>query len=81
ITIETEDGFELDFFIKEVVKIETGEMILPSYEDVYKNLQEKEVFKKKPKRAVVKPKERNVAPMEVDLHINKLVKTTKGMAN
>ncbi len=81
ITVETEDGFEINFFIREVVKIETGEMIIPSYEEVYKNLQEKEVFKKKPKRVAVKPKERDVAPMEVDLHINKLVKSTKGMAN
>ncbi|WP_103067953.1 DNA mismatch repair protein MutS [Aquimarina sediminis] len=81
VTIETEDGFDMTFFISEVVKIESEEMIIPSYEDVNKNLQEKEVFKKKPKRLVTKSKERYVPPMEVDLHINKLVKSTKGMAN
>lgn len=81
VTIETEDGFEMGFFIKEVVKIQSGEMIIPSFEEVNKNLQEKEVFKKKPKRPIIKSKERNVPPMEVDLHIHKLVKSTKGMTN
>ncbi|GAA4277966.1 Smr/MutS family protein [Aquimarina mytili] len=81
ITIETEDGFDMTFFVKEVVKIQSGEMIVPSYEEVHKNLQEKEIFKKKPKRAAPKPKERHLPPMEVDLHIHKLVKSTKGMTN
>lgn len=81
VTIESEDGFDMTFFISEVVKIESGEMIIPSYEEVHKNLQEKEVFKKKPKRPVVKPKERDIPPMEVDLHINKLIKSAKGMKN
>ncbi|MBQ4821247.1 DNA mismatch repair protein MutS [Aquimarina sp. MMG016] len=81
VTIETEDGFDMQFLIREVVKIQSGEMILPSYEEVHKNLQEKEVFKKKPKRPVPRPKERNLPPMEVDLHIHKLVKSTKGMTN
>ncbi len=81
VVIETEDGFEMTFFTNEVVKIESGEMIIPSFEEVNKNLQEKEVFKKKPKRPVAKPKERSLPPMEVDLHIHKLVKSTKGMTN
>lgn len=81
VTIETEDGFDMQFLTREVVKIRSGEMILPSYEEVHKNLQEKEVFKKKPKRPATRPKERNLPPMEVDLHIHKLVKSTKGMTN
>ncbi len=81
VTIETEDGFDMKFFMNEVVKIQSGEMIIPSFEEVSKNLQEKEVFKKKPKRPAPKPKERNLPPMEVDLHIDKLVKSTKGMTN
>ncbi|MDY8138976.1 DNA mismatch repair protein MutS [Aquimarina sp. 2201CG5-10] len=81
ITIETEDGFDMTFFLREVVKISSDEMIIPSYEEVNKNLQEKEIFKKKPKRSTPKPKERHLPPMEVDLHINKLVKSTKGMSN
>ncbi|WP_035093387.1 hypothetical protein [Aquimarina macrocephali] len=81
VTIETEDGFDMTFFIREVVKIESGELIIPSYEEINKNLKDKEVFKKKPKRPIVKPKERDVPPMEVDLHINKLVKSAKRMTN
>ncbi|WP_438423952.1 DNA mismatch repair protein MutS [Aquimarina macrocephali] len=81
VTIETEDGFDMTFFIREVVKIESRELIIPSYEEINKNLKDKEVFKKKPKRPIVKPKERDVPPMEVDLHINKLVKSTKRMTN
>ncbi|WP_106794659.1 DNA mismatch repair protein MutS [Aquimarina sp. Aq78] len=81
VTIETEDGFDMTFFVREVVKIESGELIMPSYEEINKNLKEKEVFKKKPKRPIVKPKERDIPPMEVDLHVNKLVRSTKGMTN
>ncbi len=81
ITITTEDGFDLTFSKQEVVKIESGEMIIPSFEEVNKNLQEKEVFKKKSKKANIRPKERSLPPMEVDLHIHKLVKSTKGMTN
>ncbi len=81
ITIETEDGFDMIFLIKEVVKIESEDIIIPSYEEVSRNLQEKEVFKKKPKRPAIKPKERHVPPMEIDLHIHKLIKSTKGMTN
>ncbi len=81
ITISTEDGFDMVFNVKELVKTGRGEMVLPSYEEVHRNLQEKEVFKKKPKRPTPKPKERNAPPMEVDLHVHKLVKSTKGMTN
>lgn len=81
VIIETEDGFEMSFFSNELVKIQSEEMIVPSFDEVSKNLREKEVFKKKPKRPITKPKERNVPPMEVDLHIHKLVRSTKGMTN
>ncbi|MFD2561136.1 DNA mismatch repair protein MutS [Aquimarina rubra] len=81
VTIESSDGFDMTFFAHELVKEESDSLIVPSYEEVEKNLQQKEVFKKKPKRPLSKPKERNVPPMEVDLHIHKLVKSTKGMTN
>ncbi|OED43521.1 DNA mismatch repair protein MutS [Flavobacteriaceae bacterium (ex Bugula neritina AB1)] len=81
VTIESEDGFNLVFSIQELVKEESPHMITPSFEEVQKNLQDKEVFKKRPKKNISKPKERNVPPMEVDLHIHKLVKSTKGMAS
>ncbi|WP_299315711.1 DNA mismatch repair protein MutS [uncultured Aquimarina sp.] len=81
ITITSEDGFDMVFMTNELVKEESDNLIVPSYEEIEKNLQEKKIFKKKPKRPIIKPKERNIPPMEVDLHIHKLVKSTKGMAN
>jgi len=81
ITIETEDGFDMTFDRSELVKESSGDIITPSYEEVKRNLQEKEIFKKKPKRPISQPKQRYQPPMEVDLHIHKLVKSTKGMSN
>lgn len=81
ITIATEDGFDMTFEANELVVEASQNMMIPSYEEVRKNLQHKEVFKKKPKRPTLKPKERNQPPMEVDLHIHKLVKSSKGMTN
>ncbi|MFL1896418.1 DNA mismatch repair protein MutS [Aquimarina sp. 2-A2] len=79
--IMSDDGFELSFPVNELVRVMTGDMTLPSYEEVHKNLQEKEHFKKKTKRPVVKPKKQQAPPMEVDLHIHKLVKSSRGMTN
>ncbi|WP_299443564.1 DNA mismatch repair protein MutS [uncultured Aquimarina sp.] len=81
VTIESNDGFDITFLAHELVKEESDSLIVPSYEEVEQNLQEKEVFKKKPKRPTPKPKERSIPPMEVDLHIHKLIKSTKGMSN
>jgi len=81
VTIVSEDGFDMTFLMEELVKEQSDNFIVPSYEEVQKNLQEKEIFKKKPKRPITKSKERHLPPMEVDLHIHKLVKSTKGMSN
>ncbi|MBP2832801.1 Smr/MutS family protein [Aquimarina sp. U1-2] len=81
VTILTDDGFEVVFLTTELVKIGADEMLMPSFEEVQKSVHEKEIFRKKPKRAAVKPKERHLPPMEVDLHIHKLVASTKGMTN
>ncbi len=82
VEIESEDGFDMTFGIEEVVKIESTTLIAVSYDEVQKNLQQKEIYKKKPKRNISKKvKGREIPPMEVDLHIEKLVKSTKGMMN
>ena len=81
ITITSEDGFDITFHIKELVLEQSEVRIAPSYEEIKKNSQQKEVFKKKPKKLPSKPKERIVPPMEVDLHIDKLVQSTRGMTN
>ena len=79
ITMMSDEGFDMVFLRNELVK-EEG-FITPSYEEVQKNLQYKEVFKKKPKRPIARPKEKQRPPMEVDLHIHKLVKSARGMTN
>lgn len=81
ITIETTDGFELDFSKEELIvmdgslsKRELARM------DVAAIISEKN--EKKPGRTKrIKPKERSLPPMEVDLHINQLVPNTRGLNN
>lgn len=81
IYIITEDGFELDFERKELIlvddslsKRELGRMDLDL---VLKEKQEK----KSKKSQRIKPKERNLPAMEVDLHIEQLVRRVKGLSN
>lgn len=79
--IETSDGFEMEFSKKELInadgsvsKRELGRM------DIDSVLLEKS--QKKPKNAPrVKPKERNLPAMQVDLHIEQLVRKVKGLSN
>jgi len=78
VTIETLDGFEMEYEASQVVKIE-GVFQVTNY-DVAKAKQSKELPKKR-KSSIVKPKERNTPKMEVDLHIHQLTNSTKGMNN
>ena len=80
ITIETEEGFPMKFTDKELVRV-NEDLILPSYDEVHQSLQEKDIFKKKPKRILTPVKKKEIPAMEVDLHIHKLVKSTKTMSN
>lgn len=80
IKIETTEGFLMDFNPRELVKIEKPIEELPIDVDLNRVLQEKQT-PKKPKSRKVKPKERNAPPMEVDLHIEKLVNSFRGMSN
>lgn len=82
IFIETSDGFLMDFQASELVKVgeEQNRMIATddvSFSDIIKEKQST----KRPKSIKVKPKERNAPPMEVDLHIEKLVNSFRGMNN
>lgn len=82
ISIETTEGFLLDFHSSELVKIEEDQhkLILNDNASLDEVLREKQPSKK-PRATRVKPKERNAPPMEVDLHIEKLVPSYKGMSN
>lgn len=77
--IKTEDGFVLSFPKEEVVKIEDeieGNIDFDPEEII------KDKRPKKPQKSQrIKPKERNTPPMEVDLHINQLVRSSRSMSN
>ncbi|MGW9686874.1 Smr/MutS family protein [Flagellimonas sp. 2504JD1-5] len=78
ITVLTDDGFLLKYSANELVKV--GENIHVSNMDAAKIKEEKAEPKKKIGKKP-KIKERNAPKMEVDLHINQLVKSSKGLSN
>lgn len=78
ITVDMDDGFPLLFQKNELVKI--SDEIRVTNSEVSQVKKEKELSKKA-KSKQVKPKERNLPKMEVDLHINQLVQRTKYMDN
>lgn len=82
VSIETTEGFALNFHKSELVKTgdEQRRHISTSNIPISQILQEKKI-QKKPGSVRVKPKERNLPPMEVDLHIEKLVNSHRGMSN
>ena len=83
LTIETLDGFPMKFPTKDLVKIQQDvEPLLELESDtIAEALKEKEHFRKNKKRASNKKKEKQIPPMEVDLHIEKLLPSKKGLSN
>jgi len=82
VTIETTEGFELEFSKNELIKVETDTVLRTnvfSNASINEVVSQKEIPKKKSKK--VKPKERFQPTLEVDLHIHQLTNSTKGMAN
>lgn len=83
ISIETNDGFLLDFESNELVKRNFEVNIkkeMFSQTNITSAIKEKELFAKR-KQVKTRPKERFEPTMEVDLHIHQLVKSSKGMSN
>ena len=78
VTLMTKDGFPIQFQDTELVLIAND--IRVSNFEVAQVKKEKELPKKRNKK-IVKPKERNQPTMEVDLHINQLVKNPKSLSN
>ncbi len=78
ITLITDEGFAMKYTSKELVKI-SGEIHVTNFEAAQIK-REKDLSKKKTFQ-IPKPKERNAPKMEVDLHINQLVKSTRGLSN
>lgn len=83
ISIETEDGFLLDFDKGELIKQKDKNTLtskLFSNSDINSVISQKEIPKRKQQKRT-KAKERYEPTMEVDLHINQLIKSPKGMSN
>jgi len=78
ITVHCDDGFPMVFESNELVLISGG--IQVSNAEIAAVKKEKELPKKR-KSTPLKPKERNIPQMEVDLHINQLIKNSKGLGN
>lgn len=78
-----DDGFELPYDESQLILIEVEQSELSRYSDINnKMLRQKENLTEGPKRSAKKSKqEKYGVVMEVDLHIEKLVKSRSGMSN
>jgi dsDNA-specific endonuclease/ATPase MutS2 len=81
VEIKTEDGFIMSFPAGELVKIKDEINDIDVEEFDFNEVLKEKTPAKKPKSNRSKPKERYAPPMEVDLHINQLVKSPGGMSN
>lgn len=82
ITIETEDGFELTYFVNELVKIQNSSDLnfgIGSH-NLSQVLKDKEIPKPRSFVKEKKQKDERAVP-EFDLHIEKLVTNKRGMSN
>jgi len=81
VTIETTDGFQMQFDKKELVVVSEIEKSLNVTSDtVFQAISEKEEKRRK-RRVKSGKREKQQPPMEVDLHIHQLVKHFKHMQN
>ncbi|WP_298894898.1 Smr/MutS family protein [uncultured Psychroserpens sp.] len=80
ITIETEDGFDMEFLPSEIIKTQSFSSQMFSNTDANAVINEKEQSHK-PKSVRVKPKARTLPAMEVDLHIHQITTQNKHMNN
>lgn len=81
ITIDTKDGFPMDYDISELVLISKDQSEYSKYIDIkHDALIEKETssIKKISKKSL---KSGTAPPLEVDLHIHQLTKSSRGMTN
>lgn len=78
ISVETEEGFIMTFFVKELVKLEITNNLYDSIGNFSLNKikQEKEASSIK-KTTLVKRVKGEIPPQEVDLHLEKLVKNAQ----
>ena len=82
VTIETDDGFTMTYFVKELIKINETSDLDQKMKSFNSNLikQEKEIPKPRSFAKTEKVKG-EIPPPEFDLHIEKLTKNFRGMNN
>lgn len=82
ITIKTNDDFEMTFFVNELVKLHNSNELtnLFSTKSISEVLREKSASKKRNFTAEKRSKKDEFV-LEVDLHIEKLIPSSKGMTN
>ncbi len=81
ITIETKEGFELDFKVSELVKIKTSAFNKAFQSTSISQVLSEKIEKKRKPTTKVKPKARHEPMIEVDLHLHHLVDSERGMTN
>lgn len=80
ITVETTDGMVFIFSASELVKIDVEQHELSKYSDINNSFLKEKKIENKPKKSFF-TKQKNEVILEVDLHINQLTKSIKGMDN
>ena len=82
VTIETEDGFMMTFFVNELLKMNDSSNLMDSIRRIDVDKISKEKAIPKPRSFVKERKEKNeISAPEFDLHIEKLVPNSRGMSN
>lgn len=81
IAISTTDGFVMKFEKNDLVLISVEQSEISKKVIVSNHLSIKTDYRKKAKGSKKKKSKEDIPAMEVDLHIHKLVKSTKGMDN
>ncbi|MCG9793469.1 Smr/MutS family protein [Flavobacterium algicola] len=82
VEIETTDGFVMTFSVNELIKINDSSSLDDSIKRINIGAVQKEKEIPKPRSFVKERKNRNEQPApEFDLHIEKLVKSSRGMSN
>lgn len=78
--VETSDGMIYKFISSELVKITVEQHELSKFSDINNSLFKEKILDNKPKKSLFKQDKKEII-LEVDLHINKLVKSSKKMDN
>ncbi|WP_430927774.1 Smr/MutS family protein [Polaribacter marinivivus] len=80
VIIETEDGMKFSFLASELVRIDKDQHELSKFSDINNPLLKEKTKLNRSKKSLFK-KDKNEVVLEVDLHINQLTNSTRGLDN